>query len=121
MPVDFLSDEQVARYRRFRPEVSVAELELFFRLDARALEALAGKRRPATKLGWAVQWGTVRMFGTFLSDDPVDVPGVVLEFAAERLGIDPAWAIGYLTPAEDRLRARLGDPGPAGAFGVLQT
>ncbi|MGN9847437.1 hypothetical protein ACTMTI_56160, partial [Nonomuraea sp. H19] len=27
MPVDFLSDEQVARYRRFRPDVSVAELE----------------------------------------------------------------------------------------------
>ncbi|NBE93952.1 DUF4158 domain-containing protein [Nonomuraea sp. KC401] len=61
MPVDFLSDEQVARYRRFRPEVSVAELEQFFRLDAKALQTLAGKRRPATKLGWAVQWGTVRL------------------------------------------------------------
>jgi hypothetical protein len=51
MPVDFLSDEQVARYRRFRPEMSVAELEQSFRLDAKALDALAGKRRPATKLG----------------------------------------------------------------------
>lgn len=54
MPVDFLSDEQVARYRRFRGEVSTAELEQFFRLDAKALEALAGKRRPAAKLRWAV-------------------------------------------------------------------
>jgi Domain of unknown function (DUF4158) len=68
--VDFLSDEQVARYRRFRPEVSVAELEQFFRLDSRALEALTSKRRPATKLGWALQWGTVRMLGTFLAEDP---------------------------------------------------
>ncbi|MEU4540669.1 hypothetical protein AB0G15_38145 [Streptosporangium sp. NPDC023825] len=59
MPVDFLSDEQVARYRRFRPEVSVAELEQFFRLDAKALEALAGKRRPATKPG-SVQRGVRR-------------------------------------------------------------
>ncbi|MFI6792024.1 hypothetical protein ACIBG4_32315 [Nonomuraea sp. NPDC050383] len=45
MPVDFLSDEQVARYRRLWPEVSVAELEQFFRLDAKALQALASKRR----------------------------------------------------------------------------
>ncbi|MFG6201006.1 DUF4158 domain-containing protein [Nonomuraea sp. JJY05] len=75
MPVDFLSDEKVARYRRFRPEVSMAELEQFFRLDSRALEALASKRRPATKLGWALQWGTVRMLGTFLAEDPLDVRG----------------------------------------------
>jgi hypothetical protein len=44
MLVDFLSDQHVARYRQFRPEVSVAELEQFFRLDAKALDALAGKR-----------------------------------------------------------------------------
>jgi hypothetical protein len=66
--------------------VSVAELGQFFRLDAKAL---AGKCRPATKLGWAVQWGTVRMLGTFLSEDPLDVPGGVLEFVAEQLGVDP--------------------------------
>ncbi|WP_147268872.1 DUF4158 domain-containing protein [Sphaerisporangium album] len=96
MPVDFLSDEQVARYLRFRPEVSVAELEQFFRLDAKALEALASKRRPATKLGWAVQWGTVRMLGAFLAEDPLDVPGQVLEFVAEQLGIDPVCAPEYL-------------------------
>ncbi|WP_344948297.1 Tn3 family transposase [Sphaerisporangium flaviroseum] len=97
MPVDFLSDEQVARYRQFRPEVSVAELEQFFRLDTKALQAVAGKRRPATKLGWVVQWGTVRMLGTFLTEDPLDVPGAVLEFVAEQLNIDPACAIEYLS------------------------
>jgi hypothetical protein len=75
----------------------VAELEQFFRLDANALQALAGKRRPATKLGWAVQWGTVRMLGTFLSEDPLDVPGAVLAFVAEQLGVDPVCAPEYLT------------------------
>jgi hypothetical protein len=37
--------------------MSVAELEQFFRLDAKAWKALASKRRSATKLRWAVQWG----------------------------------------------------------------
>ncbi|MEU4332702.1 DUF4158 domain-containing protein [Nonomuraea dietziae] len=69
----FPLSEHVARGRRFRPEVSVAELEQFFRLDVKALEALAGKRRSATKLGWAVQWATVRMLGTFLAEDLLDV------------------------------------------------
>jgi hypothetical protein len=67
MPVDFLSDEQVARYRRFRPEVSVAELEQFFRLDAKALEALAGKRRPAPKPASAVE--TIAAFVPTTDDD----------------------------------------------------
>ncbi|MFF4621847.1 DUF4158 domain-containing protein [Nonomuraea jabiensis] len=54
-----LSDEQAARHGRFPRGPSAAELEQFFRLDRGALEAVADKRRPATRLGWAVQWGTV--------------------------------------------------------------
>ncbi|WP_376768151.1 DUF4158 domain-containing protein [Nonomuraea rhodomycinica] len=46
----------------------MAKLEQFFRLDAKALQALASKRGPATKLGWAVQWSIVRMLGTFLAE-----------------------------------------------------
>ncbi|MFI9842268.1 DUF4158 domain-containing protein [Nonomuraea sp. NPDC051941] len=63
MPFEFLSDEQIARYGRFPEEPSPAELKQFFRLDRAALDALASKRRPATMLGWAVQWGTVWMLG----------------------------------------------------------
>ncbi|MEU8326414.1 DUF4158 domain-containing protein [Nonomuraea sp. NPDC048881] len=49
-------------------------MEQFFRLDRSALDALASKRHPAMKLGWAVQWGTVRMLGVFLTGDPLAVP-----------------------------------------------
>ncbi len=83
MPVDFLSDEQVSRYGQFAAEPSAGELEAFFRLSAQAGELAAAKRRPETRLGWAVQWGTVRMLGTFLTDDPLAVPGPVVSTPGE--------------------------------------
>ncbi|MBF8186619.1 DUF4158 domain-containing protein [Nonomuraea sp. K274] len=80
-----LSDEQIVRYERFPEEPSLAELEQFFRLDRAALEALAAKRRPATRLGWAVQCGTVRMLGMSLTKDPLAVPPGAVAFVAEQL------------------------------------
>ena len=70
MPVEYLSVEQEARYGRFATEPNPGELERFFRLDAKALESARAKRRATTRLGWAVQWGTVRMLGTFLTEEP---------------------------------------------------
>ncbi|WP_432763093.1 DUF4158 domain-containing protein [Actinomadura xylanilytica] len=50
--------------------------------------ALVGRRRGEhMRLGFALQLVTVRWLGTFL-EDPLDVPGVVLEFVAEQLGVD---------------------------------
>jgi TnpA family transposase len=90
VPVEFLSDEQVARFGGFVADPSPYELERFFRLDAEGLGLLRGKRRDANRLGFAVQWGTVRMLGTFLGEDPA-VPAGVAEFVADQLGIaDPA-------------------------------
>ena len=89
MPFEFLSDEQVARYGRFPQEPSATELEQFFRLDQSALDQAAMRRRPATKLGWAVQWGTVRMLGVFLTENPTAVPAGVVAFVAEQLDVDP--------------------------------
>ena len=88
MPVEYLSAEQETRYGRFATELSPGELEQFFRLDTKALGLARAKRRPATRLGWAVQWGTVRMLGTFLTEDPTAVPASVVRFVAEQLGID---------------------------------
>ncbi|MEV4285952.1 DUF4158 domain-containing protein [Nonomuraea bangladeshensis] len=59
-------------------------------------EWAAGEDRPAAKLGWAVQGGTVRMLGTFLAEGPSDVPPEVLEFVAAQLDVDPACAPEYL-------------------------
>jgi len=89
MPVDYLSVEQEARYGRFAAEPTPGELERFFRLDARALALARARRRPATRLGWAVQWGTVRMLGAFLTEDPTAVPASAVAFVAEQLGEDP--------------------------------
>ena len=42
-------------------------------------------------MGFAVQWGTVRMLGTFLGENPTAVPAGVAAFVGEQLGIeDPA-------------------------------
>ncbi|MBB4930477.1 hypothetical protein F4561_001297 [Lipingzhangella halophila] len=58
----------------FPGEVSVADLEQFFRLDSAALEAASAKRTPPTRMGWALQWGMVRMLGVFRFDAPTAAP-----------------------------------------------
>jgi hypothetical protein len=55
------------------------------------LEALT-KRRPHNRLGWSVQWGTVRMLGTFLPE-PSRVPPGVAAFVADQLEIDDPRAL----------------------------
>jgi TnpA family transposase len=93
--LEYLSDDQVARYGRFAQEPSPQELEAFFRLDESALEIALTKRRPHNRLGWAVQWGTVRMLGAFVSR-PSKVPPKVAAFVADQLGIDdPSLLAGY--------------------------
>ena len=85
-----MSEEQVARFGRFVADPSPLELERFFRLNARAIGLLDGKRRDENRLGFAVQWGTVRMLGTFLGEDATAVPASVAAFVAEQLEIpDP--------------------------------
>lgn len=89
MAAGFLSDEQVARFGRFVGDPSPGELERFFRLDEQGWRLLAAKRRDHNRLGFAVQWGTVRMLGRFLPE-PTDVPIKVVGFVAEQLSIaDP--------------------------------
>jgi TnpA family transposase len=83
-----LSGEQVGRYGRFVADPTPEELERFFFLDEAALAEVQTRRGLHNKLGWSVQWGTVRMLGTFLTDSgPVQVPEVVIRYAAEQLGV----------------------------------
>ncbi|SEH02951.1 protein of unknown function [Nonomuraea solani] len=87
MAVDYLSDEQVRRYGAFVADPTPEELEQFFFLDEQGLVEARKKRRKHNRLGWSVQWGTVRMLGTFL-EDPIEVPWAVVDYVAEQLGID---------------------------------
>src|SRR6266536_885491 len=89
MPVEFLSDEQVAAYGRFTGELPASELERFFYLDDADRDLVARRRSDHHRLGFAVQLGTVRAVGRFL-EDPLDVPWLAVEFLAEELEIGDA-------------------------------
>ena len=94
MPVEFLSEGQVARFGRFVCDPSPLELERFFRLDGDAWRLVASKRRDENRLGFAVQWGTVRMLGTFLDENPTAVTAGLVAFVGEQLGIEDTSCLG---------------------------
>ncbi len=87
MPVEFLSDEQVAAYGCFVGSPSRAEVERFFYLDDADRDLIARRRSDSQRLGFAVQLGTLRSVGRFL-EDPLLVPWAAVELVAEQLGID---------------------------------
>ncbi|MER5323018.1 DUF4158 domain-containing protein [Streptosporangium roseum] len=89
MSHEYLSDAQVDRYGRFVADPTPEELEKFFFLDAVALKEAQGKRRLRNRLSWSIQWGTVRMLGTFMTDSgPAEVPESVIRYVAEQLKIE---------------------------------
>ena len=63
-----------------------AEIRSYFHLDDVDLERIARKRGEHNRLGFAVQLGTIRYLGAFLSD-PLDVPPPVLQTLARQLYI----------------------------------
>lgn len=77
MPVEFLSDEQAAVYGQFGGEPSRPELERFFFLDGEERRRVQVRRGDHNRVGFAVQMGTVRFLGTFLSDWTTTPPGVI--------------------------------------------
>lgn len=96
VPVEFLTDEQVARFGRFADEApSQAELERFFFLDDVDRDLVRRHRGEHNRLGFSLQLSTVRYLGTFLAD-PLEVPTVVVDFLAEQLEIaDPSCVKSY--------------------------
>lgn len=98
MPVEFLSDEQAARYGRYQTDLSPEQLARFFYLSPQDLQFLADYRRAYTQLGCAVQLCTLRFLGTFLPV-PTQVPAVVVATLAQQLQVGTdAWPARYTRP-----------------------
>ena len=82
------------RYAAKRPSREV--LDRFFFLDDADRELAAKHRGDHNRLGFGVQLVTVRHVGRFLPD-PLDVPGVVVGYVAEQIGVaDPSCLKRYL-------------------------
>lgn len=87
MPVSFLSAEQRESYGCYSGVPSPHDLARYFHLDDADHALIAQKRGKHSRLGFAVQLGTVRYLGTFL-EDPLAVPPPVLHLLAKQLRID---------------------------------
>jgi hypothetical protein len=102
MPVEFLTDDEAVAYGRYAGAPSQADLERVFFLDDDD-RALVGRHRGEhMRAGFALRLVTVRWLGTFL-EDPLDVPGNVLDFVAGQLDMaDPSQVKRYTERAKTR-------------------
>lgn len=87
MPVDFLTPEQEARYGQFVEEPTTEQLAKYFWFDDQDKKNIYNHRGDHNRLGYAIQLGTVRFLGTFLSD-PTAVSDNIQYYVAQQLKLD---------------------------------
>lgn len=94
MPVDFLSSEQELKYGKFTDEPTAEQLAKYFWLDDQDRVIVNRMRNDTNRLGYAIQLGTVKFLGTFLSD-PTDIPSNVSHYVAQQLNINESCIKSY--------------------------
>lgn len=90
-----------ADYGRFAGELSLDELATCFFFDDHDRRLIARRRTDGTRLGFALQLGTLRYLGRFL-EDPVQVPTGVVTWTAREVGVPASTDIGAYGRAEWR-------------------
>ena len=96
MMIEDADFEGVDGYGVFVGQVPLVELERCFFLDDVDLALIGRRRGDHNRLGFAVQLGTVRFLGLFLSD-PTAVPSGVVDYVAGQIGVaDPSCLKHYL-------------------------
>lgn len=115
MAVEFLTDEQAARYGSFHEVPSRAELERYFFLDDADREAVQAKRRAHNRLGFAVQLTSVRFLGRFMPD-PRQAPAEVAEYLAEQLEISDASCLKLYGERDGTARTHAGEIQESGGW-----
>nr|WP_239009101.1 MULTISPECIES: DUF4158 domain-containing protein [Streptomyces] len=115
MAVEFLTDEQAARYGSFHEAPSRAELERYFFLDDADREAVQAKRRSHNRLGYTVQLTSVRFLGRFMPD-PRQVPAEVAEYLAGQLEIEDASCLKLYGERDGTARTHAGEIQEAGGW-----
>lgn len=102
MAVDFLTDEQKARYGQFGDEINEVQLIQYFHLDEADISLIRDRRGEQNRFGFALQLTPVRFLGTFISDLRL-VPISVQAFIAQQLSVRD---IGVLTDYAQRETAK---------------
>jgi len=93
MPTDFLTDDHRQAYGQYTGELEPPQLAKFFHLDDADLTLIRRHNGSHHRLGFALQLGTVRFLGTFLSN-PLAVPPSVLQYLVRQLAIGDSHDLG---------------------------
>lgn len=89
MPGQFLSTSERDRLARFPTSLSQEEVIAYFTLTSEDIQQVAQQRRPANRLGYALQLCSVRFLG-FVPNNLQSAPEEAVSFLADQLVISPS-------------------------------